>query len=206
MWLIPREAPLKPISILEKELAHKLSPLRSKQFIHSRGYARNSLADLFQIPPLDIPLKAFPGCPPELSDGWGYISFSHSIDHFLIAWSSVRIGVDLERSDRSFQAYDLAKRHFSRTELSNLCNLNQESLRASVMHHWLTKEAAIKWQKGSLAKDLRNWEFNTKSSLITHKLTNQKLVSQKLHHNKLDIVIVTEAPRKKSQITMLCCE
>ena len=56
------------------------------------------------LEPLEIPLKADPGKPPLLADGLGYISMSHCSDALLIGWSSTKIGVDIERKDRQFQA------------------------------------------------------------------------------------------------------
>ena len=70
------------------------------------------MANMTGLNPLDIPLKADPGEPPFLAEGWGHISMSHCSDALLIGWSSGKIGVDIERKDRKFQAYKLSKRFF----------------------------------------------------------------------------------------------
>ena len=127
IWLIPKEAPLKPISQAEEKIAKSLGAMRSRQFRHSRGYARDVLAYLFGIHPLEIPLNAFPGEPPKLPSGWGYISFSHSKDCFVLGWSQLRIGIDVERNDRCFEATAIVKRHFFQEEKLELAKLKKKN-------------------------------------------------------------------------------
>ena len=49
--------------VTEQEIktAEKLSGLRSKVFLETRGYLRKSLSTIFNIDPLDIPINALPG-------------------------------------------------------------------------------------------------------------------------------------------------
>ena len=47
---------------------------------------------------------------------------------------------------------------FHQRERSDLVALQGERLRCEVLDRWLIKEAAIKWQRGTLAGDLRFWE------------------------------------------------
>ena len=56
---------------------------------------------------------------PILKDGWGNISFSHCRDAITIAWSSEKIGIDLERSDRKFDYEKLCQKYFSKKEKIN---------------------------------------------------------------------------------------
>ncbi len=204
LWLIPRDSPVKPITTHEEKIARQLSPLRSIQFRHSRGYARHHLAQLFKIAPLDIPLIASPGEPPKLPNGWGYLSFSYCCDSFLVGWSSLRLGVDLERSDRSFHAAKLAKRHFFKLELDSLANLNKAELRSAVLDKWLAKEAAIKWQNGSLGEDLSNWYYDFTSSSVVNKVLKKKLRLQKINHLNWRIVTVSEIDESKGYYSILC--
>ena len=60
------------------------------------------------------------------------------------------------RSCLSCGCFDAA---FSPSERS-LDALQGERLRREVLDRWLIKEAAIKWQRGSLASDLRFWEVS----------------------------------------------
>ena len=103
-WLIPKSASMKPISDEEMLWRKTLSNHRSMEYEHSRGYLRETLSKIWDMPPLGIPLNAPPGKPPILPSGMGFVSISHCIDCLLIGWSIEKIGVDLERADRSFNA------------------------------------------------------------------------------------------------------
>ena len=100
------QAPLKTISSTEQIWALELSGKRSREYQHSRGYIRQALSELWQIPALNIPLYAPPGKSPQLSEGWGHISMSHCCDALFIGWSPKRIGVDIERIDRRNKKWD----------------------------------------------------------------------------------------------------
>lgn len=147
LWSFRVNAPLKVISKQEEDWSIGLSPRRSLQFKHSRGHVRSALGDLWKISPLDIPLYAPPGKPPELSSGWGNISFSHCNDRLFIGWSSRSIGVDIERVDRNLQANKLNNRYFSKQEDHSLDELSEEGFRKAILEKWVLNEAAIKWQK-----------------------------------------------------------
>ena len=119
LWLFPMQAPLLPISKSEQEWAKSLPPRRSKQYHHSRGYTRYALAALWKVPALEIPLESAPSKPPKLPNHWGFLSFSHCCDALIVGWAPERIGVDLERADRSFEANKL----FSINPVKSLRNL-----------------------------------------------------------------------------------
>ena len=53
-------------TLKELEIANKLSKKRANIFLESRAYIRQSLGTLFNLNPLEIPLIANPGEPPEL--------------------------------------------------------------------------------------------------------------------------------------------
>ncbi len=169
------QAPLKPITNTEKKWALKLPPKRSHEYQHSRGYVRQSLSELWEIPALNIPLNAPPGKSPELIKGWGYISISHCCDALLIGWSPQRIGVDLERVDRMFNPEKLVKRYFSKQEVKELNDLNSEDLRCAALQNWVSKEAAIKWQRKSLATNISKWNFSKDSNLMVHQSLGYKI-------------------------------
>ena len=109
------------------------------------------------LDPLDIPLKADPGEPPLLAEGWGHISMSHCSDALLIGWSASKIGVDIERKDRQFQAYKLSKRFFTKDENFEIVNLPSSKVKELVLKRWVVKEAAVKWQRGKIARNINEW-------------------------------------------------
>ena len=105
LWHFLMPSQLLPISSEEKKWVQKLTPKRGFIYHFSRGCLRHVMSNMTSVDPLDIPLKADPGEPPLLAEGWGYVSMSHCCDALLIGWSSGNIGVDIERKDRQFQAY-----------------------------------------------------------------------------------------------------
>ena len=121
------------------------------------------------IDPLDIPLKADPGKPPLLAKGWGHISMSHCSNALLIGWSSARIGVDIERKDRQFDAHKLSKRFFTQNENYEIENLTPSQAKELVLKRWVVKEAAVKWQRAKIAHNINQWIWKNKSSFAHHK-------------------------------------
>ena len=163
----------------EQGWAAGLSPTRSSQFLASRSWMRSCLATKHGVQPLQVPLEAPPGAPPQLSLGWGYLSLSHCADACLLGWSQQPIGVDLERSDRAIpSALALIHRFYRESEQIELRALQAEQLRRQVLDRWLLKEAAIKWQQGSLAQDLGFWEVGSNLRTAVHHGLNLKVAAQ----------------------------
>ena len=164
---------LLPISREEKQCVKNLTPRRGWIYHFSRGCLRHVMSYMSGLDPLDIPLKADPGEPPFLADGWGHISMSHCSDALLIGWSSSKIGVDIERKDRQFQAYKLSKRFFTKHENCEIVNLPPSKVKELVLRRWVVKEAAVKWQRGKIAKNINEWIWKNKSSFAHHKKLGQ---------------------------------
>jgi len=183
------QAPLKTISSTEQIWALELSGKRSREYQHSRGYIRQALSELWQIPALNIPLYAPPGQSPQLSEGWGHISISHCFDALFIGWSPKRIGVDIERIDRRFNPEKLAKRYFSKKEIDTLNDLRKEDLRIATLQNWVIKEAAIKWQQASLAGNISEWNFCKTSNLMIHASLGHKIGLHRIEYDSWYIAI-----------------
>ena len=64
----------------EIQTAKNLTNSRSKIFLETRAYLRQSLSTLFDLDPLEIPINAHPGEPPSLPSGMGNVSLSHCKD------------------------------------------------------------------------------------------------------------------------------
>ena len=188
----------------EQGWAAGLSPTRSSQFLASRSWMRSCLATKHGVQPLQVPLEAPPGAPPQLSLGWGYLSLSHCADACLLGWSQQPIGVDLERSDRAIpSALALIHRFYTQSEQIQLMALQTEQLRRQVLDRWLLKEAAIKWQRGSLAQDLRFWEVNSTLDSARHLGLNLKVAAQLRSVEKWRLGIVV-GEKKNLQNSLLC--
>ena len=205
IWFLPMNAPLQAITTQEAKYANQLSRKKFRQYQHSRGYVREALSKIWEVPALEIPLDAPPGQPPKLAEGWGHVSFSHCCDRLLIGWSPKEIGVDVERADRSFKADQISNRYFSQAEKQLLSNLKGERLRTAVLKKWVNKEAAIKWQRGSLSMDIGKWELSKKSNIAIHNTLGYKIGVHGCYYNAWYIAIAFDNKFHKNPI-IICQE
>ena len=127
-------------TVEEIKIAKNLSSSRSKIFLETRAYLRHSLATLFNLEPLEIPINAYPGEPPSLPSGMGNISLSHCKDAIIIVWHKSKIGIDIERTDRDFNHVKFAEKYFFRTNKSTHKN---KLTKNKILNQWCTAEAAI---------------------------------------------------------------
>ena len=177
IWLFPRNKNNKcrHVTNNEKKIADQLSCLKSEEYLYSRGCVRYALSDFLGISPLKIPLSAPPGKPPTLKKDFGCITFSHCRDALLVGWSSNRIGVDIERSDRIFDANAISQRFYCKEEQIQLALIKPKEYRLEALKLWVAKEASIKWQNGSIAKDISSWRISKNLEEAYHKLQNKKI-------------------------------
>ena len=169
MWLGPASSRDPWVSDQEQVWACNLGHTRQQRFLGSRAWMRSCLGDLWAVPAQDIPLHAPPGAPPSMHSGWGFVSLSHSQGFALMAWSSAPVGVDLERLDRPFASEALMRRYYASSEQHQLKGLPKHAFHERVLQHWLIKEAAIKWQQGSLARDLTHWVVSADGLSASHR-------------------------------------
>jgi 4'-phosphopantetheinyl transferase len=156
------------VSDREQAWAQRLPAQRRQRYLRSRGLLRRQLAALLQLPAQEVALHSPPGEAPSLAEGAGHVSLSHSRDQLLLAWSPWPIGVDLEWHQRAIQAELLARRFFPPQEWHHLQRLAPAERQAAVLESWVCKEAAIKWQRSSLASDLRHWCWNANLQQLQH--------------------------------------
>ena len=175
-------------TLKEIEIAKKLSNLRAKLFLESRAYIRQSLALLFDLNPLEIPIIANPGKPLELPEGMGNISLSHCKDAIVVAWHKEKIGIDIERTDRHFDYEKIANKYFKKN-LDNDINKLDQNL---ILNQWCATEAAIKWDKGKLARDIKEWHYSSKNKKLFHKKKNLNLKFQQINFHKWTIAFALE--------------
>ena len=148
----------------ELKIASNLSQRRAKIFLETRYYMRDALSALFNIEPSRIPIIAPPGEPPKLPTGMGFISISHCKDAFIIVWHHKKIGIDIERSDRDFDYQTLAKKYFRQENIKN-SNFNK----SLILKEWSAVEAAIKYDRGKLSKDIKEWIYQKDKENLYHK-------------------------------------
>ena len=193
LWLFLMPSKLLPISSEEKKWVKKLNSSRGLIYHFSRGCLRNVMSNMSGLDPIDIPLKADPGKQPVLAKGWGHISMSHCSDALLIGWSSAKIGVDIEKKDRQFQAHQLSKRFFTQDENCEIENLTPSQAKELVLKRWVVKEAAIKWQSGKIATNINQWLWKNNSSFAYHKKLGHKVKVYEQNHDKWTYAIALDA-------------
>ena len=185
----------------EIKTAKNLSSSRSKIFLETRAYLRKSLSTLFDLDPLKIPIKAHPGEPPTLPNGMGNISLSHCEDAITIVWHQNKIGIDIERRDRDFNHVKFAEKYFFHT---NKSIHNNNLTKNMILNQWCAVEAAIKWDHGKLAKDIKHWQFFEKPKELIHKKKNIHLNYSQINFHNWTMVL---AYQKKSSLNpeIICC-
>ena len=169
-------------TINEINIASNLPSSRAKVFLESRFYMREALSNLLHLDPLKIPLTANPGEPPTLPKGMGYISLSHCQDACIICWSNKNIGIDIECSNRNFNYEGLAKKYFHTKKMNKF----------NILKEWCAIEAAIKWDRGKLSKDIKNWKYRNCKKIIFHTKKKLKVNLNQFSFSKWIISIATQ--------------
>ena len=188
------------VTAQEIKTAEKLSSIRSKVFLETRGYLRQSLSTLFDLDPLEIPIKAHPGEPPILPPNMGYVSLSHCKDALTIVWHKRKIGIDIERRDRDFNHIKLAEKYFFHTNKSTINKLTKNM----ILNQWCAVEAAIKWDHGKLAKDINHWQYFEKPKELIHKKKNIHLNYSKINFHNWTIALAYEE-KTSFNSEIICC-
>ena len=203
IWFYSYDSSDKLLNKKEIKIAKSLSERSIKQFTFSRSCARLALSGFFSIDPLNVPLNANPGEPPTLDNDLGHISFSHCSDAFVIAWSSDCIGIDIENSKRKLINLDALYKMFYKLEINYLNSFTINDLNSFFLSTWVLKESSIKWSKGNLLRDIKNWKINKNFSLATNENLNLKTSTRLLKYRNYFIGISSNKI-KSSQNTIIC--
>lgn len=167
-------------------LSKNLSPLNSKRFLQTRSCMRRALGELLKLDPIEVPLLADPNKPPIILNGFGHISISHTDNALIIIWDDEKIGIDMERKDRSFDYNMLAKKLLKENyELGRFERLD-------ILNLWCGFESVIKWDRGSISKDINSWVFNNIDKTIIHKEKKLKLNLNQIYFYEWTISFVSE--------------
>ena len=204
LWFFKKGLANQCINQFEQDISDNLSPNKSQEYCYSRGYVRLALSNLFQIKPLEVPIFSIPGSQPILKKGWGYLSISHCKDALFIGWSSRRIGVDIERSDRTFSYKKICERFFTSKEKIIFRNLNHSSQRKFVLNHWIMKESAFKWQSKKMSGDLFGWEWDKKTDTCFQESISQSLKFSLLNHHSWTFGVATSFLEEDLVPTIIC--
>lgn len=169
LWLSSLDgADLGCLSSRERSWGAALPELQQPRYFRSRALLRQQLAKVLGCPEANVPLHSPPGQPPQLADGRGWVSLSHSGAVLLIGYSCCPIGVDLESTARQLEPAGLMRRFYPMAEQAQLQDLIGEDLRRAVLTSWVLKEAAIKWRHRTLAAELAEWCYDHGSGRLRH--------------------------------------
>ena len=176
LWIYTQKINEKLITKKEELMINSFSEKRKEEFINSRSYLRISLAEIFNLDPLDIPIDARPGKAPKLKNNNGFLSLSHCKDAYLIAWSIKRIGIDIENKDRKV-SLNLIKKYLPSNEPENeLTKINDKNeLNKRFLEYWVIKESLIKWQNGNFFIDFNKWNWDKDNSIAVHQYLDFKV-------------------------------
>ena len=109
--------------------------------------------------------------------------------------------MDLERYDRLIPSASILQRFYCHKERERMQHLRGEDLRRAVLEHWLIKEAAIKWQQGSIASDLRFWEVRPGTGSV-HQRSHQRLSAVLHGHVSWQFAVVATDQQLLQSITL----
>ncbi|MCP9809751.1 4'-phosphopantetheinyl transferase superfamily protein [Cyanobium sp. HWJ4-Hawea] len=193
---------LQPLGVVDAEILSsqelawggRLAQPGQRRYWQSRAAVRQQLAPLLGCDPAQVPLYSPPGEAPQLLEGCGWVSLSHSGDGLLIGYCPEPIGVDLERADRRLDAVTLLERFYPKEEAAQLRGLGGDSLRLAVLTSWVAKEAAIKWRRRSLAEELAHWCFDHRQCQLHHRVEGLTLSPRMGLQNGWLWAAVTPAP------------
>ena len=193
LWLIPFN--LKSLKNTHREInySQNLSSENAKKYLYTRSYIRLALSNLFEMHPESIPLDSPPGKIPQLNNGFGYLSLSHSKDMILLGWSNCSIGVDIERKDRKYKMDMIYKYSLSNIDKKIIKVINGNVSKSKVLDLWVVKEAIIKEQNGNIFSQFKNWECDPKLTSAFNKKTKKKLATFQFFYRDWTIGMASQA-------------
>jgi 4'-phosphopantetheinyl transferase len=138
------------------------TPLLRARWIAGRATLRRLLGDCLEIEPAAVALRRGRRGRPELPAQYALdFNVSHTDDMALIGIarglpSGGRIGVDIERADRSVNADGLARKFMSDQERAGMASLDDAARRRRFLQLWTCKEAMSKATGDALSAPFRD--------------------------------------------------
>lgn len=123
-----------------------------ERFVASRAMLRRILGVYLASDPASIEIDYLPFGKPYLPQGRVRFNLSHAAHHALVAVSAThRVGVDVERTDRSVDCAGIARRYFTAAERaearvpdSNAPDIGEGEAETSFFRMWTRREALAK--------------------------------------------------------------
>jgi 4'-phosphopantetheinyl transferase len=150
----------------EKERARRFHFEKNRgEYVLSRGTLRILLASYLGVPPTELCFRYSAHGKPSLSAPVRAATLSFNVSHtdgiavYALAWNR-RIGIDVERARKNFDAEQIAERFFSETERLALRQLPQEHRHEAFFRCWTRKEAYIKAIGQGLSHPLHQFDVS----------------------------------------------
>jgi 4'-phosphopantetheinyl transferase len=140
------------------------------RYIVGRSVLRRLLGALLDIGPDAVPIQRGRRGRPELRDVPAVdfnVSHTHEFSLVGIAHArgeDLRIGVDIECTDRDVGADRLARKFLTARESAALAALGDDARRRRFLHHWTCKEAMSKATGDGLAAPFRQLDVDTEGA------------------------------------------
>jgi 4'-phosphopantetheinyl transferase len=138
------------------------------RYICGRATLRCVLAQRLGVEPQAVPIRRGPRGRPELDA----IDLDFNVSHTdggavigIVAARYVRVGVDVERTDRAVGAERLARKFLSTDEQTSLVHVAPEQRRAIFLRYWTCKEAMSKATGDGLSAPFAQLSVDVASSL-----------------------------------------
>ena len=119
---------------------------------------------------------------------------------FLIPLIIIQCSVIFFFYDRHWEK--IVNRFFSENEKSYLNKLTPNEYSIETLKLWVSKEAAIKWDRGSLYKDITCWECDTESKNIINKKTKNKLNLSSFQLQNWYLSVASKEKYRSSDLTV----
>ncbi len=188
VWLIRLDAPPAVLATLERlldaaqrqRLDSLAFPDHRRRFIAAHGAVRAILARHLDVPPDEIGWAYGPHGKPELAGAFAphrcgpHVSLSHSDGTALLAVTvGRRVGVDIQRLPRRFNATGMAARYFPRAEAQYVAAAGESGTQIRrFIGLWARKEACVKVAGGRLmqgmALPVRAADRQRRTGIVVH--------------------------------------
>jgi 4'-phosphopantetheinyl transferase len=133
-----------------------------RRYVIGRALLRSFLASRLALSPAEVPIARGPRGRPR-REGIAGIDFnvSHTRDMSFIGMArGLRIGVDIERTDRDVNADGLARRVLAPEERAAMATFAADERRARFLRYWTCKEAMSKATGDALSAPFRHLNVN----------------------------------------------
>jgi 4'-phosphopantetheinyl transferase len=156
------------LSAAERERMQRFATeVLRQRYLIGRASLRRLLGRVLGVEPVAVPIERGPRGRPQLA-GIPHIDFnvSHTTDIALIAIAHhLKVGVDIERADRSIYSLGIARKFLSERERAALPSSDPDQARQRILRLWTCKEALSKATGDALSAPFRQLDIELEPSL-----------------------------------------